>query len=163
MSRISLVSSDRIYRASDLNRRGREVLTTARASGARIVDTDGTALVMVEEGVLDRALERLGVAEIQIAAMRAWRELAGDRDVTADLMRWANRLHPDDRAILAQELADSLDEAARTGDARELLQMLREWEKTSELPYDQELVDRLAAGFDPSEYIEVLRPTDDEP
>ena len=163
MSRISLVSSDRIYRASDLNRRGREVLTTARASGARIVDTDGTALVMVEEGVLDRALERLGVAEIQIAAMRAWRELAGDRDVTADLMRWANRLHPDDRAILAQELADSLDEAARTGDARELLQMLREWEKTSELPYDQELVDLLAGGFKPEDYIEVGRPTSDPP
>jgi hypothetical protein len=73
----ALVTTDRIYRASDLNRRGREVLDAARLSGARIVDTDGTSMVLVPERVLEQTVDRLAMETMLVAAMRAWQAAKG--------------------------------------------------------------------------------------
>ena len=162
MTTATLITSDRIFRASDLNRRGREVLDAARATGARIADTDGAAMVMVAEGAVERVLTRLGVAELQVVAMRAWRELDAGRDVTADALRWANRLDADDRKELADDLIAAFDEAGRTGDARPLMLLLAEWRVTAEQPYDVGLLDRLGDGFRPEDYREVGRPAPDD-
>lgn len=156
----SLVSADRVYRASDLNRRGREVLDTARASGARIVDTDGTSMVLVTERVLEQTVGRLELATMLVAAMRAWRELANGDDVTVDALRWVNRLDAADRATFAEEVAAAFDEASRTSDPIPLGILLREWEVTARQPYDEHLEARLAAGFDPGAYVEIERPAD---
>ncbi len=160
IDQMPLVTSDRIYRASDLNRRGREVLDTARTSGARIVDTDGTSMVMVPERVLDRAAGRLDVAVMLVAAMRAWRELEAGGDVTVDTLRWINRLDAEDRATLAREVVAAFDEAGRTANALPLGVLLDQWETTASLPYDQEYLARLDDGFDPASYVEAERPTD---
>lgn len=156
----SLISADRVYRASDLNRRGREVLDTARASGARIVDTDGTSMVLVTERVLEQTVGRLELATMLVAAMRAWRELANGQDVTVDALRWVNRLDPTDRATFAEEVAAAFDETSRTSDPIPLRILLREWEVTARQPYDEQLKARLAAGFDPGAYVEIERPPD---
>lgn len=156
----SPISADRVYRASDLNRRGREVLDTARASGARIVDTDGTSMVLVTERVLEQTVGRLESATMLVAAMRAWRELANGDDVTVDALRWVNRLDVDDRATFAEEIARAFDEASRTSDPIPLAVLLREWEVTARQPYDDQVEARLAAGFDPGTYVEIERPAD---
>lgn len=158
---MSMVSADRVYRVSDLNRRGREVLDTARATGARIVDTDGTAMVLVTERALEQTVGRLETATMLVAAMRAWRDLERGGDVTVDALRWVNRLDADDRATFAQEIAAAFDEASRTSDPIPLGLLLREWEVTARQPYDEQLEARLTAGFDPSHYVELGRPADD--
>ena len=159
----ALVTTDRIYRASDLNRRGREVLDAARLSGARIVDTDGTSMVLVPERVLEQTVDRLAMETMLVAAMRAWRELAGGSDVTVEALRWVNRLDADDRATFAEEVVAAFDEAGRTSDPTPLRILLYEWEVTARLPYDKQLNARLAAGFEPGSYAEVERPVDAAP
>src|SRR5438309_1968950 len=44
---------DRVYLASDLAQRRREVIDEARSDFAQIRDTDGTSLVMLEQGRFD--------------------------------------------------------------------------------------------------------------
>ncbi len=157
------VSSERVYRASDLNRRGREVLDTARRAGARIVDTDGTSMVLLTERVLEQTAGRLEVATMLVAAMRAWREVSSGVDVTVDQLRWVNRLDDADRQTFAEEVAAAFDEAGRTSDATALRILLHEWEVTARQPYDAQLEARLAGGFEPDDYLEIERPADAAP
>ena len=75
---MSMISADRVYRASDLNRRGREVLDTARATGARIVDADDLELPPGERGELILRHEMpwthsMGYYRMPEATAAAWR------------------------------------------------------------------------------------------
>ena len=82
-------------------------MLAAQADGREITTIEGLKedrRAVVGGGVtgpaLARMMERLGIAELQIAAMRAWRDLSGDRDVTVDPLRWVNWLLDDLAAVV---------------------------------------------------------------
>ena len=150
---------DVIYTASDLDRRRREVIDTARRGLARIRDTDGTGLVLLPARHYDvleavsRWHDRLDVVE------RARAKPAPDR-VAHDYgdLTWLRHLDEDDLATFIGEVRAAVLVAYHDDDLTELDQLVRDWRATADELADPARREVLLGGLDPHDYVDAARP-----
>jgi hypothetical protein len=146
------VSTDIIFTASDLDRKRREVIDTARRGLARIRDTDGMGLVLLPARhyeVLDtvsRWHDRLEVVE------RARAKPASDRR-PSDFgeLTWLRHLDEDDLATFAAEVRAAVSVAYHDDDLAELEQLVHDWRVTADELSDSARREVLLGGFDPDD------------
>lgn len=154
--RLSTVASNVVYRASDLNRRGREILDAAREGGARIADKDGVPLLLIPESEIKAAESASADLELAVCAHEILRDLEESRVVTLADFRWVNRLEADERSEFMAELRESLAPAGTHSDYFDLRTLLGEWEVTSRLPTGSLGV--LEAPYSEDDWVSVERP-----
>jgi hypothetical protein len=151
-------TADRVYRASDLNRRGREVLDAARETGVRIADKDGLSMLMLPESLVVAAARASDERDALVDAYATLFDLDAGESVAVEAMRWVNRLSPEDRSEFIDELRSEIRRSVRDDDVSQLLVMLGEWKVTSTVSNQAGYLDVLNAPFDPDDFFEVGRP-----
>jgi hypothetical protein len=153
------MAAEVIYTASDLDRKRREVMDTARRGVARIRDTDGMGLVLLPARhyeVLDavsRWHDRIDMAG------RALARPAGDR-VPRDFgdLTWLRHLDDKDIATCLAGLRDAVSVAYHDDDLTELDQLARDWRVTADELADPARRGALLGGFDPGDFAPTDRP-----
>jgi hypothetical protein len=151
-------TAERVYRASDLNRRGREVLDAARETGVRIADKDGLSMLMLPESLVVEAARSSDERDSLVDAYATLFDLDAGESVAVEAMRWVNRLTPEDRGEFQEELRGEIRRAGRHDDVSSLLAMLSEWQVTSTVSNEPGYLDVLDDPFKAEDFIEVGRP-----
>jgi hypothetical protein len=160
---MSVLTTDRIFQASDL-RRDREFIDEARQHGAaRLRDTDGASFVMVKEadyGRLatehDSSQELLQVARALLviaAAMHRGEEIAPL--LPASPWPWLSAFDAEDILEFVRELADETAQGVSYGDPEGVRRQLAAWRESARAMSDPERRAALTDAIVPAELTEI--------
>ncbi len=150
MKRISDVGPEVAYQATDLARRHRAVIDSARSGQALVRDKDGTALLLAPAADIERA-ER--VAELALALIKVRQALdapPNGRSVAlyGDLA-WVSTLPEEQQRACLGELTDALLVAASGTSLRNVDLLLDDWRATADSWADPDTRARLLAEETP--------------
>lgn len=159
-----------IFQASDLNRRGRAVLDSAREGVARIRDTDGESLIVAREEAYE-ALHRQVSAFRELAdAMASFITLdrAVDHEHRAPSLAelgswtWVRHLPADDAAEFVRDVSEALYASCRELSLAPLSEVVDAWRATAEALADPLSRETLLGSSDSADYVEVQRPRESD-
>jgi Family of unknown function (DUF6247) len=155
-----------IFQASDLNRRGRAVLDTARDGLARIRDTDGEGLVVAREDAYEAMRRQLLVFRELADAMASYITL--DRAVDHEHRRpslaelgswtWVRHLPSEDAAEFVRDISEALYASCRELSATPLAEVIDAWRATAESLSDPLSRETLLGQSSADDYVEAARP-----
>jgi hypothetical protein len=149
-----------IYQPSDLNRRGRAILDTARRSRARIRDKDGLSLLVLPEEQVER-LETIARYALNLLALE--RALEGT-DVALSTRvgelewGWLYVFDADDLHTFASEIRQALLLGSREDRSDLLDDVLHGWRITAQTLDDPLRRSILLGPLRTEDYSEVVRP-----
>ena len=156
----SLVS-ERVFRASEVQRDYRALLDSAREAPVTVIDRDGE-LIGVEPWAdlqLGRQIRaRLRELHQFLTAYRRFRDDEPPAWVELTPFPWLAPLPKEEVAGFAEMLMPVLAEAVAHGDLDEYAGMLRGWQSSAETWGDEAIESRMAARIDPKRVVEVFPP-----
>lgn len=161
-----------IYQSSDLNRRGRAILDSARDGLARVRDRDGVSLVMTREERLaeleDASAMMRRLAEAVASFVVLERAVAHRADPEPTLPEfgawtWLRTLPREDLDEFLQEARDSLIASCRELSLAPLQDTLDGWRATAEALSDDISRETLLGTPDEAAFVEAERPEAREP
>ena len=155
-----------IFQASDLNRRGRAILDTARGGLARIRDTDGASLIVTREDVYETLREQVTALRQLADAMASFITLDCVLDdeqtpVVAELgsWTWVRHLPPEDAVEFVHDIAEALYASCREKSSAPVAAALDDhWRATAEALSDPLSRETLLGSSSADDYVEVARP-----
>lgn len=153
------VPADIIYAVSDLDGRRRAVTGAARRGPVRILDTDGTALVLLPArhyDVLDavsRWHDRLDVVERALASPAGQRTPRDYGELT-----WLRHFDDEDLRTFLAEVRAAVFVAYHDDDLAELEQLVRDWRVTASALAGPHSRASLLSALAEDEFVEVQRP-----
>lgn len=155
-----------IFQASDLSRRGRAVLDTAREGLARIRDTDGESLIVAREDAYEAMRQQLLMFRELADAMASYITL--DRAVDhehrspslAELgsWTWVRHLPAEDAAEFVRDISEALYASCRELSATPLAEVIDAWRATAEALSDPLSRETLLGHSSADDYVEAVRP-----
>jgi hypothetical protein len=159
-SQVMLRPSGTEFRGSDLQRRYRSVLDSAREAPVWVTDKDGFRFVVASSEEIDFAWAYLRILDAIAQFHAVW---ARHRDEPP--ARWAAMtpfpflaaFDRDDVEEFSSELVPYLEESVRRRDLEGFLGNLRAWESTAETYGDEAMLAQMNEPLDPSKYV-ALRP-----
>jgi hypothetical protein len=149
-----------VYQASDLNRHGRAILDTARRSEARIRDTNGTSLLVLDEGRVQVAMALLQVASNFVTLCEAM-NVPERSPLTYGDWTWLRHVDEDDRHEFKNEMQHLLALGLRERSQAALDtvgQALDAWRATAEALADPQRRGVLLGPHRDDDFLEVSRP-----
>jgi hypothetical protein len=150
----------KIYTASDLSTKRRELLDAARSGYAQIRDRDGTGLVMVPQQQYEHLTAFSGFLTRLIALDSAFAKPASERRAS-DLgeFAWLSAFDEDDQQAFRLELLEALAAALGSRSLEPVETCLRDWRTTaSALSNERGKRTLIAKGDGEGTFIEVRRP-----
>lgn len=153
------LGSGTVYTASDLARRRRELLDSARRGVARLRDTDGTSLVMLREGhVLALTLAaRWSMARSRLAALLGLPPESRPNAAYGEAA-WLRVFDDDDLREFLTELDEALVATLADESPGPLEQLLSDWRATATALADPKTRGVLLGDFRFDDFEEVDRP-----
>jgi hypothetical protein len=155
-----------IFQASDLSRRGRAVLDTARDGLARIRDTDGESLIVAREEAYEAMRQQLLVFRELADAMASYITL--DRAIDHEHRRpalaefgswtWVRHLPADDTAEFVRDISEALYASCRELSAIPLAEVVEAWRASAEALSDPLSRETLLGQSSADDYVEAARP-----
>lgn len=150
---------ERVYLASDLAQKRREVIDEARSDYAQIRDTDGTSLVMLEQRRFDflRGMVELTskLVRLDLALSRTFVER---RSTDFGEFAWLEAFDADDQETFRAELLEAINLAVANGDLAPIKTCVHEWRRTAQALSNEKVKRALTAPGD-EDFTEVKRPT----
>jgi hypothetical protein len=149
---------ERIYLASDLAQKRREVIDEARSDFAQIRDTDGTSLVMLEQRRFDFLRGMLGlVAKWVRLDLALSRPFAERHSTDFGEFAWLESFDQDDQETFHSELLEAINLAVANSDLAPIKTCIDDWQRTARALSNEKVKRALTAAGD-DDYAEVKRP-----
>lgn len=133
------------YQSTDLARRSREVVDSARLRHVLVRDKDGMLLSFGPAEDLERAEELLRVVGDWLRMESAIRVPRDQRQIGAyGNLAWASSLDDEDQVLFLRELEDALLVSLSGGTLETVRDLLYDWKATAEVAADPDLSAELA-------------------
>jgi hypothetical protein len=149
---------ERVYLASDLAQKRREVIEEARSDYAQIRDTDGTSLVMLEQRRFDFLRGMLGLVpkwvRLDLALSRPFAER---RSTDFGELAWLESFDQDDQETFRGELLEAINLAVANGDLAPIKTCIDDWRRTAQALSNDKVKRALTRPGD-DDFTEVKRP-----
>jgi hypothetical protein len=149
---------DRVYLASDLAQKRREVIDEARSDFAQIRDTDGTSLVMLEQRRFDflRGMVELVSKWVRLDLALS-RPFAERRSTDFGEFAWLEGFDADDQETFRGELLEAVNLAVANSDLASIKTCVDDWRRTARALSNNKVKRALTAPAD-DDFTEVKRP-----
>lgn len=160
-SQFMLLPSGTTFRGSDLQRRYRAVLDSARSAPVELIDSDGHRLAVADWDELSFAWTFLRAVDAIAQFHDAWHQ-HGDQApanwVSMTPFPFLSVFDRDEVAQFSQELLPSLEQAVRGRNLDPFIGNLRAWESSAETYDDQVILDEMSEPLDPATFVEIPHP-----